>query len=68
MSSPSVTSSEMLLLREQLGALLKTESLYVVQHIPCQAVVHPRRRPMELEEWRRKICQWGFRVIDHFRL
>ena len=26
----------------------------------------PTRVP--LDEWRRKICQWSFRVIDHFRL
>ena len=25
-------------------------------------------RVVPLEDWRRKICQWAFRVIDHFRL
>lgn len=54
------------LLREQLLALLETESSYTVNHVPCQAMGR-RQRPMELEEWRRKICQWSFRVIDHLR-
>lgn len=26
-----------------------------------------QQRPLELEDWRRKICQWSFRVIDHLR-
>ena len=54
------------LLRDQLIALLRQESKYVAHCAPCRS---PSRetRP-ELEEWRRKICQWSYRVIDHFRL
>ena len=57
------------LLSDQLGALLQQESLYQVHHIPCCRSMHHvgRDRP-ELEDWRRKICQWSYRVIDHFRL
>ena len=54
------------LLRDQLLVLLETEPVYTVTHVPCQFVGH-RRRPLELEEWRRKICQWSFRVVDHLR-
>lgn len=52
------------LLREQLVVLLQTESAYNVTYIPCQ-VETKQQRHVELEEWRRKICQWGYRVIDH---
>lgn len=56
------------LLQEQLVGLMETEQCYVVQHIPCQASFAPDDDSVPLEEWRRKICQWSFRVIDHFRL
>jgi hypothetical protein len=68
-------SSESILQRDQLLVLLKREHYYTVPNIPCRNnnnnnnnTNSHRRRPMELEDWRRKICQWGFRVIDHFRL
>jgi hypothetical protein len=56
------------LLREQLLGLLGTEKCYTVEHVPCKAVFLPEDDNVPLEEWRRKICQWSFRVIDHFRL
>jgi hypothetical protein len=56
------------LLREQLLGLLKSEQCYTVEHVPCQAIFLPEDNNVPLEEWRRKICQWSFRVIDHFRL
>jgi hypothetical protein len=56
------------LLREQLIGLLGTELCYTVDHVPCKAVFLPEDDNVPLEEWRRKICQWSFRVIDHFRL
>jgi hypothetical protein len=56
------------LLREQLLRLLETEQCYTVEHVPCKAVFLPEDDNVPLEEWRRKICQWSFRVIDHFRL
>jgi hypothetical protein len=56
------------LLREQLLGLMKTEKFYTVENIPCRAIFLPEDDSVPLEEWRRKICQWSFRVIDHFRL
>lgn len=53
------------MLRDQLGALLQQEAQYAIHHVPCR---RPTSNRPELEEWRRKICQWGYRVIDHFRL
>jgi hypothetical protein len=55
---------------EQLHALLLTEQSYVVPHVPCRLQRNKQHhRPInELDEWRRKICQWSYRVIDHFRL
>ena len=59
------------LLRDQLGALLQQEDLYAIRQVPCLRDIsnssNNKNRP-ELEEWRRKICQWSYRVIDHFRL
>jgi hypothetical protein len=56
------------LLGDQLLGLLETEKFYTVEHVPCQAMFLPEDESVPLEEWRRKICQWSFRVIDHFRL
>lgn len=61
-----IQDSELLL--EQLLGLLCTEQCYTVEHVPCKAVFLPEDDNVPLEEWRRKICQWSFRVIDHFRL
>jgi Cyclin, N-terminal domain len=59
---------ELELLEDQLSAVLVTEESYRVLHIPCKAISQSSdSRPLG-EEWRRKICQWSFRVIDHFRL
>lgn len=52
--------------RDQLDALMSMEPPFVVPHIPCMAKAKQGHVP--LESWRRKICQWAFRVIDHFRL
>jgi hypothetical protein len=49
---------------EQLLGLLHMEPSYRVHHVPCSA---PEDRS-PLDEWRRKICQWSFRVVDHFQL
>jgi Cyclin, N-terminal domain len=60
--------AELELLEDQLSALLVTEESYLVLHIPCKAIaLSSDSRPLG-EEWRQKICQWSFRVIDHFRL
>ncbi|GAX27205.1 hypothetical protein FisN_13Lh242 [Fistulifera solaris] len=52
--------------RDQLEAMMSIEPSYVVPHIPCSSIAKYGSVP--LESWRRKICQWAFRVIDHFRL
>lgn len=52
--------------RDQLAGMLRQEAKYVVQHVPCRSLSRETRP--ELEEWRSKICQWSYRVIDHFRL
>jgi hypothetical protein len=55
------------LVEDQLMVLLDRETAYTVPHTPCRAsIVDPDRLPYD--EWRRKICQWSFKVIDHFRL
>ncbi|GAX27665.1 hypothetical protein FisN_13Hh242 [Fistulifera solaris] len=52
--------------RDQLEAMMSIEESYVVPRLPCSSITKYGRVP--LESWRRKICQWAFRVIDHFRL
>lgn len=52
--------------RDQLHVMMKIEQSYVVPLIPCRSESNCSQAP--LESWRRKICQWAFRVIDHFRL
>lgn len=46
---------------------MKQEVAYSVEYIPCSKHLSVEDRA-PLEEWRRKICSWSFRVIDHFRL
>lgn len=52
---------------DQLMALLNTELTYQVPHISCQALSEDSDR-LPYGEWRRKIVQWCFKVVDHFRL
>jgi len=66
-------SQEQQIAEEQLVAMLHIESQYKVNTAQC------RQRPSFLlssleetsgsphEEWRRKICEWSFKVVDHFR-
>lgn len=61
-----LTPSQEDIMWDQLLALMHTEKSYRVVAIPCHAHENSSRVP--LEEWRRKICQWAFRVVDHFRL
>ena len=64
-SIPAKADSQ--LVEDQLMALLLAEETYQVPHVPCTtSSVDPDRIPYA--EWRRKICQWSFKVIDHFRL
>jgi Cyclin, N-terminal domain/Cyclin, C-terminal domain len=57
------------LLHDQLVRLLSTEAGYTIRRVPCQQLNPlPETERIPLEDWRRKICQWSYRVIDHFRL
>ena len=55
------------LVEEQICAILSVEEAYQVQHVPCQSE-EDNCNPLLGDEWRQKICQWSFRVIDHFQL
>jgi ferredoxin-thioredoxin reductase catalytic subunit len=66
MYGKQVTMESSTLVRDQLAGMLRQEAKYMVNHVPCRSLSHETRP--ELEEWRRKICQWSYRVIDHFRL
>lgn len=50
------------LMRDQFFRMREGESAYVVP----ESLIYPDDMPVD--EWRRKICQWSFRVIDHFQL
>jgi hypothetical protein len=52
---------------DQLMTMLLVEESYKVPHIACRASTSEGGR-LPYGEWRRKICQWSFKVVDHFRL
>ena len=52
---------------DQLMALLVTEHTYGVPHIPCRGSPDNSDQ-LPYGDWRRKIVQWCFKVVDHFRL
>mmetsp|Transcript_244 Transcript_244/g.670 ORF Transcript_244/g.670 Transcript_244/m.670 type:complete len:378 (+) Transcript_244:134-1267(+) len=65
-SQTSFAMKESLLSMDQLETMLNVERKYRVPRILCQAAPeindsHP------YSEWRRKICQWSFKVIDHYK-
>jgi len=51
------------LVEDQLIAMLHLERGYQVAKVSCTA--HDQSQHTE---WRRKICEWSYRVVDHFRL
>lgn len=55
------------LLEDQLLALLHLERSYQVDQIPCRKSTKREDR-LPHEDWRRKICEWSYRVVDHFRI
>jgi hypothetical protein len=71
-SVSSISSPNDIIIEEQLVAMLSLEQSYRVMIIPCVAgdivpdVSTPARLPYE--EWRRKICEWCYKVVDHFRI
>lgn len=51
---------------DQLKEILRTERKYMVpQASPCDDSDKQKHKHCE---WRRKICQWSFKVIDHFKI
>lgn len=50
---------------DQLDVLLRNEHRYVVRTVRCQAAKGEAESAPE--EWRRKICQWSYRVVDNFQ-
>lgn len=51
---------------DQLDILLRGEHRYVVRPVRCQAT-NLAATDGSPEEWRRKICQWSYRVVDNFQ-
>ena len=50
---------------EQFQVLLQGEHRYVVLPVSCRATTPANEGSPE--EWRRKICQWSYRVVDNFQ-
>mmetsp|Transcript_107765 Transcript_107765/g.219910 ORF Transcript_107765/g.219910 Transcript_107765/m.219910 type:complete len:165 (+) Transcript_107765:83-577(+) len=63
--SYGLTKMESLLVVDQLKTMLKTERKYLVPRVNCQDDSERRNHHCE---WRRKMCQWSFKVIDHFKI
>jgi hypothetical protein len=57
---------EPLLAVDQLKTMLRTERKYRVPRLLCH--VDSGKNKSHHGEWRRKICQWSFKVIDHFKI
>jgi hypothetical protein len=56
-----------ILAMDQLEVLLRTEHRYVVRPAACQSKTPSDQEEGAPEEWRRKICQWSYRVVDNFQ-
>ena len=58
-----------LLVEDQLDAMLEQERTYQVMFLPCsKATLDDNTGTSPHEGWRRKICEWSYRVVDHFRI
>ena len=58
---------ESILVEDQLEAMLQQETSYQVTYIACtKTEVDEASAPRE--KWRRGICEWSYRVVDHFRI
>jgi hypothetical protein len=51
---------------DQLKTMLRTERKYRVPRVLCHD--DSDKNKSHYDEWRRKICQWSFKVIDHFKI
>ena len=56
------------MLQDQLVAMLLLERTYQVDRIACRNVDADKASWMPHGDWRRKICEWSYRVVDHFRI
>ena len=72
-ASESSRFYDALLVEEQLDAMLDQERSYQVTFVPCSK---PKSADADADDvgapphegWRRKICEWSYRVVDHFRI
>jgi len=65
-------SQEQQLAEDQLIAMLHVESQYKIPNMACRrssclTFEEDDDSSPPHEEWRRKICEWSFKVVDHFR-
>ena len=65
-SKTTFTKIESLLIVDQLKTMLRTERKYQIPRLMCRDDSDPPKS--HYNEWRRKICQWSFKVIDHFKI
>lgn len=63
---PSTQDDSELAIDQLLGVLVMEKS-YTVPYVHCIASVDQKSQ-FPYGEWRRKICQWCFKVVDHFGL
>lgn len=76
-SLPGRLTQDSGLTEDQFKAILCVEQSYRVPYISCRAVPSvggsggrgtSKENGVPYGEWRRKICQWSFKVIDHFKI
>ena len=65
-SQTSFTKMENLLVMDQLKTMLRTERKYRVRRGLRINDSDTKKNPYN--EWRKKICQWSYKVIDHFKI
>lgn len=66
---PSQSPNDAQLCVDQFCTMLRVEESYRVPFVPCQTHCnHSDGGRHPFGEWRRKITQWSFKVIDHFKI
>jgi Cyclin, N-terminal domain/Cyclin, C-terminal domain len=68
----AITMENIGFMEDQIGALFSQERSYHIHRNTCNDGSSKQGR-IELiflpkEEWRKKICEWSYRVVDHFRI
>jgi hypothetical protein len=64
----SYSNSDALLCIDQFCTMLQVEESYRVPFVPCQSSHGRTCGYHPFGDWRRKITQWSFKVIDHFKI